>query len=80
MQAIGVHGALSSATKIASCCRLEDSSDPVVADRLDRWHATQRNGLSAEDAAHAVGVPRATLFRWDRRRQDGSGLLTGTAS
>ena len=32
-------------------------------------HAARRNGLSAEDAARAVGVPKATLFRWDRRRQ-----------
>ena len=31
----------------------------------------RRNGLSAEDAARAGGVPRATLFRWDPRRKEG---------
>ena len=38
---------------------------------LDRWHAERRDGLSAADAAYVVGIPRATLFRWDRRRTDG---------
>ena len=50
MQAIGIHGAFASAAKIASRCRLEDTGDPVVADRLDkldRWHAALRNGLNA---------------------------------
>ena len=74
MQAIGFPGAFASAAKIASRCGFEDADDPVVADRidkLDRWHAARRNGLNADDAAHAVGVPRATFFRWDRRRREG---------
>ena len=70
MQAIRIHGAFARAAKIASRCRLEDAGDHVAADqldKLDRWHAARRKGLSAEGAAHAVNVPRATLFRWDRR-------------
>ena len=71
MQAIGFPGAFASAAKIVSRCGFEDADDPVVSDRiekLDRWHAARQNGLNAEDAAHAVGVPRTTLFRWDQRR------------
>ena len=44
-------------------------SSPISWASLDRWHAARRKGLSAEDAAHAVGVLRTTLFRKDRRRQ-----------
>ena len=73
LQAIGFSGAVASAAKIACRCRLDYAGDAVVADqpdKLDRWHATRRNGLglNAKDAAHAVGVPRAALFRRDRRR------------
>jgi transposase InsO family protein len=34
---------------------------------LARWHQARRDGLTAAQAAHAVGVSRATLYRWDRR-------------
>ena len=31
---------------------------------MARWRAARADGLSVERAARAVGVPRATLYRW----------------
>ena len=36
-------------------------------DALRRWTAARRAGLSAQAAASAVGVSRATLYRWAQR-------------
>ncbi len=36
-------------------------------DAVARWRAAMRAGLTAEQAARAVGVPRATLYRWERQ-------------
>ena len=55
---MGFPGAFASAAKIASGCKFENADDLVVADRidkLDRWHAARRNGLSTEDASNAGG-------------------------
>ena len=38
---------------------------------LDRWHLARREGLTAGKAAEVVGVPRSTLFNWDRLRRQG---------
>ena len=38
---------------------------------LDRWHLARREGLTAGKAAKVVGVPRSTLFNWDRLRREG---------
>ena len=35
---------------------------------LKRWHRARDNGLSAAAAADAVGVSRATLYRWRNLR------------
>ena len=40
--------------------------EPPWRDILKRWRRARDNGLSAADAAHAVGVLRATLYRWQR--------------
>ena len=41
-------------------------------DALDRWQQVKSDGLTAQATANAVGVSRATLYRWrnlrDRRR------------
>lgn len=41
-------------------------------DALDRWQQAKSDGLTAQAAANAVDVSRATLYRWrnlrDRRR------------
>lgn len=36
-------------------------------DAVRRWRGAMADGLSAEQAARAVGVPRPTLYRWERR-------------
>ena len=36
---------------------------------LKRWHQARRDGLTAEQAARAVGVSRASLYRWQARRE-----------
>lgn len=36
-------------------------------DALERWRGARRDGLSAAQAARAVGVARSTLYRWSER-------------
>ncbi len=46
---------------------------PVAAARrkaLGQWHAARREGPAAGKAADIVGVPRATLFSWDKLRRE----------
>ena len=35
-------------------------------DALERWRQARADGLTARAAANAVGVPRSTLYRWQR--------------
>jgi putative transposase len=35
-------------------------------DAVARWRRAMADGLTAEEAARAVGVPRATLYRWQK--------------
>lgn len=34
-------------------------------DAVARWRRAMKDGLAADQAAHAVGVPRSTLYRWE---------------
>jgi putative transposase len=36
-------------------------------DAVGRWREAMADGLSAGRAARAVGIPRATLYRWEKR-------------
>jgi putative transposase len=36
---------------------------------LGRWRMAMAKGLTAEDAARVVGVPRSTLYRWEKRAE-----------
>jgi putative transposase len=36
-------------------------------DAVGRWRGAMADGLSAEQAARAIGVPRPTLYRWEKR-------------
>ena len=36
---------------------------------LRRWQLARRRGLSSQQAAEVVGVPRSTLYRWQKRLQ-----------
>ena len=54
----------------ALASRLGDAERSEAARRRDvlaRWHRARDRGLSAAEAACAVGVSRATLYRWERR-------------
>src|SRR5271165_564962 len=35
-------------------------------DAAARWRRAMANGLTAEQAARAVGAPRSTLYRWEQ--------------
>ena len=35
-------------------------------DAVARWRCAMRDGLDAGQAARAVGVPRSTLYRWEK--------------
>ena len=39
----------------------------VRRDALERWRRARSRGLSAEEAARAVGPSRASLYRWEKR-------------
>ncbi|WP_210163053.1 helix-turn-helix domain-containing protein, partial [Salinarimonas rosea] len=54
--------------------RLIGAKTPDIAatmrrDALARWRRARSAGLDAEEAAQAVGVPRATLYRWENNPQ-----------
>ena len=39
----------------------------VRRDALERWRRARSRGLSAEEAARALGASRASLYRWEKR-------------
>jgi putative transposase len=52
--------------------RLLDAKTPDIEaagrrDAVSRWRRAIGEGLSAEQAAKAVGVPRSTLYRWEKQ-------------
>ena len=56
-------GKLASRIAAKSC----DNEAAIRRDAVARWRQAIADGLSAERAAKAVGVPRASLYRWRRR-------------
>lgn len=47
------------------------TNDPEALRRwesVERFELAMRKGLSSKDAAHVVGIPRATLYRWKKRK------------
>jgi transposase InsO family protein len=69
MQVCGLPRHVTRAGALAS--RIAASSSSAEATRrgalLGRWRQAIRDGLTAEHAARAVGVSRATLYRWAKR-------------
>ena len=68
MQVFGLPRHVIRNAKTAS--RLLTPPDAGTRQRLDavrRWRQAMENGLGAGEAANAVGVPRATLYRWEKR-------------
>jgi len=68
MKVFGLQAPVYRGAALAS--RLTAKTSEIAADRRDaiaRWQRARANGLSAEEAARAVGVARATLYRWSKR-------------
>ena len=75
MQVFGLPGHIIRNARTAS--RLLAAKTPNIEaarrrDALARWRAAIDNGLTAAQAAEAVGVPRATLYRWRSNGEPGS--------
>lgn len=69
MQVFGLPGHVTRNGRRAS--RLLDAETPNIEaerrrDAVARWRGAMRAGLTAEQAAQAIGVPRATLYRWEK--------------
>lgn len=69
MQVFGLPGHVIRSAAIASRIAAKSLSHEAVLrmDAVRRWTAARKAGLSADAAASAVGVSRATLYRWARR-------------
>jgi putative transposase len=65
MQIRGLHRAIYRGASLASRLATKERSDVVERrDAVARWHQARRDGLTAEQAAKAVGTPLSTLYRW----------------
>jgi len=68
MQVFGLQAAVYRGSRLASRLTAETSDIAAVRrDALRRFDQARRDGLTAEQAAKAVGVSRAGLHRWSRR-------------
>ena len=72
MQVFGLPGHVIRTAGRAS--RLLDAKTPTIEaerrrDAVARWRRAMRDGLDADRAAAAVGVPRSTLYRWENQPQ-----------
>jgi transposase InsO family protein len=69
MQVFGLPGHVTRNGRRAS--RLLDAQTPTIEaerrrDAVFRWRRAMKDGLSAVQAARAVGAPRSTLYRWEK--------------
>jgi transposase InsO family protein len=69
MQVFGLPGHIIRSAKAASRIAAQASDNQAAIHRaaVVRWRQAMGDGLTAEQAARAVGVPRATLYRWQAR-------------
>ena len=69
MQVFGLPRHVTRAGALASRIAAKSFSHEAVMreDAVRRWRRARAAGLSADEAASAVGVSRATLYRWTRR-------------
>lgn len=69
MQVRGLPRQIIRAARVASKIAAEprDSEAAIRRDALRRWRQAIAEGLTAASAARAVGVGRATLYRWEKR-------------
>jgi len=72
MQLRGLPATIGATAKLAlSSERVERPEVQQRLDALRRWKQARRMGLSSQQAAEVVGVPRSTLYRWDERLRNG---------
>jgi transposase InsO family protein len=65
MQIRGLHRSIYRGASLASRLEAKERSDVVERrDAVARWHQARRDGLTAGQAAKAVGTPLSTLYRW----------------
>jgi putative transposase len=71
MQVFGLPGHIIRAGKLASRVAAQSINNEAAIRRaaVSRWRRAMGDGLMAERAAQAVGVPRATLYRWEKQPQ-----------
>ena len=68
MQIRGLHGVIYRGARLASRLEAPERSDEVERrDVVACWQQARRDGLCAKAAAKAVGQPRATPYRWQKR-------------
>ncbi len=70
MQVFGLPWQISRGAALATRLAAEPPSEARARAAADlRWRRAVSDGLSAGAAARAVGVSRATLYRWERRAE-----------
>lgn len=71
MQVFGLQRAVYQGARWSSRCDAATLDQDVLrrADAVMRWRTAMREGLSAAQAARAVGVARASLYRWEKHPQ-----------
>src|SRR5947209_5390108 len=69
MQVFGLPGHIIRSGRVASriAAKSPDNEAAIRETTAMRWRHAIADGLTAEQAANAVGVPRATLYRWEAR-------------
>src|SRR5579863_1346199 len=69
MQVFGLPGQIIRSGRVASRLLAAQTPNIEAARRRDavaRWLRARADGLDAAQAARAVGVPRSTLYRWEK--------------
>ena len=71
MQVFGLPRHVSRTGSLASRIAAKASSKEAAIRRVlvERWRQAMREGLTAAQAAQAVGASRASLFRWEKEPQ-----------
>jgi transposase InsO family protein len=71
MQVFGLPGHIIRTGKWAAriAAKSPDNEAAIRRAAVARWRQAMADGLTAERAAKAVGVPRATLYRWEKRAE-----------
>jgi transposase InsO family protein len=69
MQVFGLPGHIIRSGKLASriAAQSPDNEAAIRRAAVARWRQARADGLRADRAAQAVGVPRATLYRWEKQ-------------